>query len=125
MTGLWERAGDRIRDQLGQVGFETWIGPLNFLGLNGKIATIEAPNRFFKDWVSERYMVLLRQSLSEEAGEPVEVKLTLGGNGAVPTASPGRGNGHANGNGNGHRPARSARERVRILKHRIAIATRS
>src|ERR1700683_1992426 len=83
MDGLWERAGDRMRDQLGQVGFETWIGPLNFLGIDGKTATIEAPNRFFKDWVNERYLALLRESLSTEIGSPVDVKLTLGETGAM------------------------------------------
>jgi chromosomal replication initiator protein len=98
MDGVWERAGDRMRDQLGQVGFETWIGPLNFVGVNGGTATIEAPNRFFKDWVNERYMPLLRQSLSAEVGEPVDVKLTLGENGAVVIKN-GHGHGYANGNG--------------------------
>jgi chromosomal replication initiator protein len=63
---------------LGQVGFETWIGPLNFLGMQGRTATIEAPNRFFRDWVSDRYLELLRQSLSAEVGQSVDVKLTLG-----------------------------------------------
>ena len=77
MNAVWDRATGRLRDQLGQVGFETWIGPLNFLGLAGKTATIEAPNRFFKDWVIERYLGLLRESLSAEAGEQVDVKLTL------------------------------------------------
>src|SRR3984893_13001931 len=103
MDGLWERAGDRIRDQLGQVGFETWIGPLNFRGIDGKTATIEAPNRFFKDWVNERYLTLLRESLSTEISTPVDVKLTLGETGAI-VLKPhnGNGNGHTNGNGNGH-----------------------
>jgi chromosomal replication initiator protein len=78
MNGLWERAADRIRDQLGQVGFETWIGPLNFVGVNSGTATIQAPNRFFRDWVSERYIDLLKQSLTDAAGEPLNVRLTLG-----------------------------------------------
>ncbi len=78
MEGLWQRTADRIRDSLGQVGFETWIGPLNFLGMQGRTATIEAPNRFFRDWVSDRYLELLRQSLSAEVGQSVDVKLTLG-----------------------------------------------
>jgi chromosomal replication initiator protein len=77
MNGLWERAAGRIRDQLGQIGFETWIGPLNFVGVSSGTVTIEAPNRFFRDWVSERYMGLLKDSLAEAAGEPVDVKLTL------------------------------------------------
>jgi chromosomal replication initiator protein len=78
MEGLWQRTADRIRDSLGQVGFETWIGPLNFLGMQGRTATIEAPNRFFRDWVNDRYLELLRQSLSAEVGQTVDVKLTLG-----------------------------------------------
>jgi chromosomal replication initiator protein len=106
MNGLWERAADRIRDQLGQVGFETWIGPLNFIAVDGRTATIEAPNRFFKDWVNERYLTLLRQSLSAEIGEPVEVKLTLGENGALVLKS-GNDNGHLNGNGNGRHTSSS------------------
>jgi chromosomal replication initiator protein len=82
MNGVWQRASDRLRDELGQVGFETWIGPLNFLGMQGKTATIEAPNRFFRDWVNERYMPMLQRSLAAEVGEPVEVRLTLGENGS-------------------------------------------
>ncbi|MGH7948487.1 MAG: chromosomal replication initiator protein DnaA, partial [Candidatus Binataceae bacterium] len=86
MNGLWQRATDRIREELGQVGYETWIGPLAFVGIHGKTATIEAPNRFFRDWVQERYSTLLKQSLSKEAGEPVDVRLTHGENGgAVPS----------------------------------------
>jgi chromosomal replication initiator protein len=89
MNGLWERATNRMRDTLGQVNYETWIGPLNFLGLHGKTATIEAPNRFFRDWVNDRYIGLLQQSLSMEADEAVDVKLTLGGNGSANRKVPG------------------------------------
>jgi chromosomal replication initiator protein len=78
VNGVWQRAADRIRDSLGQVGFETWIGPLNFIGLQEKTATIEAPNKFFRDWVEDRYLELLRQSLSAETGQQIEIKLTLG-----------------------------------------------
>ncbi len=78
MNGLWQKAADRLRNEMGQVGYETWIGPLNFLGLHGKTATISAPNKFFRDWVNERYLEVLRQSLSAEAGETLDVKLTLG-----------------------------------------------
>jgi len=78
MEGLWQRATDRVRDTLGQVGYETWIGPLNFLGMQGSTATIETPNRFFRDWVSERYLGLLRESLSAEVGKSVDIKFALG-----------------------------------------------
>ena len=56
MNGLWQRAADRMRDELGQVGYETWIGPLNFVAHQGSTVTVEAPNRFFRDWINERYL---------------------------------------------------------------------
>ena len=100
MNGVWQRAADRIRESLGQVGYETWIGPLNFVGLEDRMAMIEAPNRFFRDWVSDRYLDLLQQVLSAELGETVEVKLIVGkdaiGNKVV--------NGGTNGNGHAHQP---------------------
>jgi chromosomal replication initiator protein len=98
MNGVWQKAADRIRESLGQVGYETWIGPLNFVCLQDRMATIEAPNRFFRDWVSDRYLDLMQQVLSDELGETVEVKLILGkdsiGNNVV--------NGNTNGNGHAH-----------------------
>ena len=77
MDALWQRVGSRVRDELGQVGFETWIGPLNFVGMEGRTATIQAPNKFFRDWVNERYLELLRESLSAEAGMSVNVALVV------------------------------------------------
>ncbi|HYB91307.1 MAG TPA: chromosomal replication initiator protein DnaA [Candidatus Binataceae bacterium] len=87
MNGLWERTADRLREELGQVAYETWIAPLNCTALQGKTITIEAPNRFFRDWVNERYLARLRQTLAAEAGEGIDVRLTLGENGttALPT----------------------------------------
>src|SRR5260370_22556449 len=99
MNGVRQTASHRMRDSLGQVGYETWICPLNFLGLQDKTATIEVPNRFFRDYMTDKYLELLRQSLSAEVGEPVDIKLTLvkGENGS--------GNGHGGSNGNGGKPA--------------------
>src|ERR1700685_1425683 len=103
-----------MRDELGQVGFETWIGPLNFVAHQGSTVTVEAPNRFFRDWINDRYMSLMRSALSAEAGGEIEVRLTLGENAAIapPQHRPSNvhangnghsnGNDHANGNGNGH-----------------------
>jgi chromosomal replication initiator protein len=77
MNGSWQKAADRIRDTLGPVSFETWIGPLSFVAMQNGTATLEAPNRFFRDWVHDRYHDLLCHALSTEVGEPVDIKLTF------------------------------------------------
>ena len=108
MNGLWQRAGDRMRDELGQVGFETWIGPLNFVAHQGSTVTVAAPNRFFRDWINDRYMSLMRAALSAEAGGEIEVRLTLGENAAAPVVPQRPANGHTNGNGNGNGAAKTS-----------------
>jgi chromosomal replication initiator protein len=90
MDGVWHKASERLRGSLGQVSYETWIGPLTFVGVEDRTATLEAPNRFFRDWVMDRYLELLRDSLSAEIGEPVEIKLTLGKDGVVNGTAGGR-----------------------------------
>jgi chromosomal replication initiator protein len=93
MNEVWQKTADRMRDTLGQVSYETWIGPLSFVAMNNGMATIEAPNRFFRDWVADRYLDLIRHSLSTEVGEPIDIKLTFGKDVGAPV------NGHANGSG--------------------------
>ncbi|MGH7842635.1 MAG: chromosomal replication initiator protein DnaA [Candidatus Binataceae bacterium] len=90
MNGVWQKAGDRLRERMGKVGFETWIEPLKFIALEEQTATIEAPNKFFCDWISSHHLELLREAIAAAAGEAVVVKLTA--NAAA----------NSNGYGNGH-----------------------
>ncbi|HKD66593.1 MAG TPA: chromosomal replication initiator protein DnaA [Candidatus Binataceae bacterium] len=75
MDTIWQGVSNRLRERLGQPGFETWIAPLSFVGIEGQTATLQAPNRFFRDWVNDRYLNDLRQCLSAEIGTDVEIAL--------------------------------------------------
>src|ERR1700693_2217729 len=118
MNGVWQKAADRIRETLGQVSFETWIGPLSFVAMHEGTATIEAPNRFFRDWVSDRYLDQLRHSLSAEVGAPVDIKLTFGEDiGAA-------GNSHSNSNtgGNGSSSGNGSMPKARAAATTVTAA---
>lgn len=106
MDELWQKIAGSVRDKLGEVGYETWICPLNFVGLKGKTATIEAPNRFFRDWVQDRYFDVLRKSLAAEAGEDLELKITVSER-----------NGNGNANGHGETPAATPTVRPMRVDH--------
>ena len=75
MEMIWQGASNRLRERLGYVSFETWIAPLSFVGIKDRIATLEAPNKFFRDWVNDRYLNDLRQCLSAETRTEVEIAL--------------------------------------------------
>src|SRR5260370_18987650 len=97
-----------MRESLGQVGYETWITPLNFIDLHGRSAIIEAPNLFFRDWVKDRYLELMQQALSTEVGESVEISLTVGEDGGRARTS------HANGSRTSNAsPSKAAARRPR------------
>jgi chromosomal replication initiator protein len=113
VDGMWQNAAERIRASLGQVAYETWISPLNFINLHGRTAIIEAPNRFFCDWVKDRYLELMQQVLSAEVGGAVEISLTV-------REDTGRGNG-ANGNDSRNRNDRPSKD---IVKETVATAAR-
>src|SRR5689334_9670546 len=74
---VWQKVAGRIRDSLGDMGYETWITPLKLVEMQGRTAVIEAPNRFFRDCIGERYRELIEQVLTAELGEPLEVQITL------------------------------------------------
>jgi chromosomal replication initiator protein len=114
MDAVWQKAADRLRDTIGQAHYETWIGPLHFLGMQDRTATIEAPNRFFRDWVSERYLDLMRDSLAAECGGPVQIKLTLGKTINYPNPHPNHAHNGTSRNGGAHgdsapRPSQAVR----------------
>ena len=96
VNGVWQKAADRMRESLGQVGYETWITPLNFIELHGRTAIIEAPNQFFRDWVKDRYLELMQQVLSTEVGESVEISLTVREDGGRGKTSNGNGSRSSN-----------------------------
>jgi len=94
VNGVWQKAAGRMRESLGQVGYETWIRPLNFIDFQGRTAIIEAPNQFFRDWVEDRYLELMQQLLSTEIGESVKISLTVREDGG--RGKPSNGNGSRN-----------------------------
>src|SRR5579863_5013441 len=75
MEMIWQGVSNRLRERLGHASFETWIAPLSFVGIKGRIATLQAPSKFFRDWVNDRYLNDLRQCLSAETGTEVEIAL--------------------------------------------------
>jgi len=91
VNGVWQKTADRMRESLGQVCYETWITPLNFIDLLGRTAIIEAPNLFFREWVKDRYLELMQQALSTEVGESVEIRLTVREDGGRGKTSNGNG----------------------------------
>ena len=83
-TDSWQWCLGRLEDELPPQQFNTWIKPLQANASEGGV-TLAAPNRFIRDFVEERYAVLIAEVLAESGAQTTDVTIIVGG---APTASP-------------------------------------
>ena len=79
---LWQRACERLAEQLPEQQFNTWIRPLPPAVLQHDagapaVLSVRVPNRFKLDWIRTQYAGRIESVLSELAGEPVRLELSL------------------------------------------------
>ena len=86
---VWQQCVDRLQDELPSQQFNTWIRPLQ-ASSDGQSLTLFAPNRFIKDFVSDKYAARINELVRElEPGGDLDVVLEIGVNGAAQQTSPG------------------------------------
>jgi len=79
---LWQRGCERLAAELPEQQFNTWIRPLPAAdvtddGVAGAVVSLRVPNRFKLDWIRNQYAGRIVAVLSELAGKPVRLDLTL------------------------------------------------
>jgi chromosomal replication initiator protein len=78
---LWQRGCERLASELPDQQFNTWIRPLPDADVAdngaGAVVTVRVPNRFKLDWIRNQYAGRIETVLSELAGKPVRLDVTL------------------------------------------------
>ncbi|MDB6002450.1 MAG: chromosomal replication initiator DnaA [Rhizobacter sp.] len=79
---LWQRGCDRLAAELPEQQFNTWIRPLPAAdvadgGVDGTVVSVRVPNRFKLDWIRNQYANRIEAVLTELAGKPVRLDLSL------------------------------------------------
>ena len=91
---LWQRGCEKLAAELPEQQFNTWIRPLPAADVSddaggGAVVTLRVPNRFKLDWIRNQYAGRIESVLSELAGKPVRLDITLAPR-DVPTGMPAR-----------------------------------
>lgn len=75
---VWQKCVNRLRDELPSQQFNTWIRPLQ-ASADDHSLTLFAPNRFIKDFVTEKYSERIIELVREfRAGNSLEFALEIG-----------------------------------------------
>lgn len=77
MTDIWNQVLACLRSTLPSNAFETWIKPLRVKSDAPGRLTLEAPNKFFKDWIKENYLTLIEDTLKDILHEEIHIELVV------------------------------------------------
>ncbi|HWO94487.1 MAG TPA: chromosomal replication initiator protein DnaA [Dehalococcoidia bacterium] len=69
----WQHAQETLRATLGNSAYKAWIKPLRFAAFeNGKIL-LDAPNKFYRDWLENNHLETVRKALTGDSGVAPEI----------------------------------------------------
>ncbi len=52
----WARVRGRLRAEVGEAAFRSWLKPLTLVGAKGGVVRMAVPTRFMRDWVRSNYV---------------------------------------------------------------------
>lgn len=58
---IWEKTLAYIKDKVSPQNFTTWFSPIKPVRIEEGSVELEVPNRFFKDWINENYLGLIKE----------------------------------------------------------------
>ena len=75
---IWEEVLKYAKNYFSDQIIETWLKPLSIKELRGDVITISAPNRFYKNWVEDKYSDILKKIFREELTIDTELSIESG-----------------------------------------------
>ncbi|MCG8310969.1 MAG: chromosomal replication initiator protein DnaA [Cytophagales bacterium] len=73
----WSSCLSKLRDDVGEQGFETWFKPIRPIRLENKILTIQVPSQFFYEYLEEHYVQILRDVIDDRLGKDFQLEYSV------------------------------------------------
>lgn len=73
---LWNKTKDSLKEKLPESIYSLWIGPLQCNKLNEQSIELACPDKFFSTWVSNNYLGIIRETITELSGRTFQVTLS-------------------------------------------------
>jgi len=77
VESVWDKTIKIIQEKVSKQNFDTWIKPVKILALEDQCISLSVPNKFFRDWLIENYIPMIKNSLRQVIGMDVDVDFVL------------------------------------------------
>ena len=74
---MWKQALSSIEAKLNNQVFDAWFRPIEFDDFDDHKVTLKVPNKFFKEWLSNNYIDIIREALFIENGRHLDVEFVV------------------------------------------------
>jgi len=77
MKTVWEKSLSLLKSEVNDQVFTRWFLPIQQLSADDSSITLTVPNKFFEDWIKEKYGDLLKTAITSAAEKSLEIKFAL------------------------------------------------
>jgi chromosomal replication initiator protein len=84
---VWKKTLDCLAADLSQQNFTKWIKPLQAREGEAGVVHLDAPDRFFKEWVEERFLDEISDAVAKVTDGRMAVELGINGDQRVPVTT--------------------------------------
>src|SRR6266567_2441553 len=77
---VWTSAQQHLRALLNADIYNLWFAPLQAIGFEKEILTLQVANDFCELWLQDNYLGLMRDALAHTSGQPLAVKFQTASN---------------------------------------------
>jgi chromosomal replication initiator protein len=73
----WNKVVKIIKERITKQNFDTWINPVRVKAFEENRLSLYVPNRFFRDWLQENYLYLIKEALLTETEINYDVEFII------------------------------------------------
>ncbi|HYH22932.1 MAG TPA: chromosomal replication initiator protein DnaA [Azospirillum sp.] len=84
----WARIRGRLKDEVGEIAYRSWLQPLAVAGMKGGEVRIVVPTRFMRDWVLTHYVDRIRALWSGENPDVQSIDVIVASSSVPPALTP-------------------------------------
>jgi len=85
MKEVWNKVLALVSEKISEKSFDIWLKPLHLKQMDQNTVELEVPNKFFKDWVTDNYLVLIREALQQVTNRTYSLNISIKKNQEIKT----------------------------------------
>jgi chromosomal replication initiator protein len=77
MENVWEKALSILRSEVNEQIFNAWFLSIQEVSADSSSVTLGVPNKFFENWIREKYISLISTAVQQASGQNMDVKFKI------------------------------------------------